>query len=282
MHPDDDHCYENAGHVDLEELCTERCSHHPAFFAQSVNGADVQRSAAHSEAARCLGRSSQARSSLPVLFLLGTMSMVQLHSASAYLIKSHLYWERVGAFPHYLTGKPGLPAVAWPISSLCYNGPSCAKNTPDYRCNPDCGNPNIALKNDGAYPKAYLIRFVSSSISTPIPVECQHSFLPCGVMVRLGCNQLSHAARATFVVQVIDLVVDISLWDEVFEVSLPELHETVQLGTFCRDTSIPLTVPDNCETELPFFVMNITNEGFRGYAYLQHTAYWDYSTSSGI
>jgi hypothetical protein len=161
MHPDDDRCCENAGHVDLKELCTESCSHQSAFFAQSVNGADVQRSAAHSEAARCLGRSRQARSSLPVLFLLGAVSMVQLHSASAYLIKSHLYWERVGAFPHYLTEPPGQQGGAWPKSSLCYNGPSCAKNTPDYRCNPDCGNPNIALKNDGAYPKAYLIRFVS-------------------------------------------------------------------------------------------------------------------------
>jgi hypothetical protein len=81
--------------------------------------------------------------------------------------------------------------------------------------------------------------------------------------------------------QVIDLVVDINLWDEIFKESLPRLHDTVQLGTFCRDTGIPLDVPDNCETELPFFIMNITSEGFKGYAYLQHTSYWDYSKTSG-
>jgi hypothetical protein len=80
---------------------------------------------------------------------------------AAYLIKSHLHWERVGAFPHYLA-EPADGDLLWPKTTLCYNGPSCAKNGPDYQCNPNCGEPTIGLKDAGLnYPKAYLIRFVS-------------------------------------------------------------------------------------------------------------------------
>ena len=81
--------------------------------------------------------------------------------------------------------------------------------------------------------------------------------------------------------QVIDLVVDHKLWTDVFMVIAPKVGEITQLGTFCRDTTIPLTLPDNCETELPFKVVNITDEGFAGYVYLQHTHMWDYSTVIG-
>jgi len=114
---------------------------------------------------------------MPALVLLGAALVLQAPAAAAYLIKSHLYWERVGAFPHYLTEPPGQQGGAWPRSSLCYNGPTCAKNTPDYRCNPDCGNPDISLKNNIAYPKAYLIRFVSSALPLPFvylaqPPQC--------------------------------------------------------------------------------------------------------------
>ena len=91
---------------------------------------------------------------------MGAALLLQAPAASAYLVKSHLYWERVGAFPHYLTTTAGA-AGSWPKSQLCYNGPDCGKNTPEYQCNPDCGNPNIGLKDKNKYPKAFLIRFVS-------------------------------------------------------------------------------------------------------------------------
>jgi hypothetical protein len=95
------------------------------------------------------------------LCVLGAALVLQAPAASAYLIKSHLYWERVGAFPHYLTTPPGGQSASWPKSTICYNGPSCAKNLPEYGCNPDCGNPDIGLTNAAAFPKAFLIRFVS-------------------------------------------------------------------------------------------------------------------------
>jgi len=78
---------------------------------------------------------------------------------SAYLIKSFMHWERVGAFPQYITQKPS--GSTWPRSRHCWNGP-CGKNTPDYLCNPDCGNPNIGMTDDTKYPKAFLIRIVSA------------------------------------------------------------------------------------------------------------------------
>lgn len=93
--------------------------------------------------------------------VVGAALLLQAPAASAYLIKSSLYWERVGAFPHYLTTPPGGVGASWPKSGLCYNGPGCGKNTPEYRCNPDCGNPNIGIKDSTKYPKAFLIRFVS-------------------------------------------------------------------------------------------------------------------------
>ena len=93
--------------------------------------------------------------------------LLQAPAASAYLIKSHLYWERVGAFPHYLTQPTGGgTSFTWPRSSLCYNGPDCSKSI-DQLCNPDCGNPNIGIAPPGgssqhaAYPKPFLVRFVS-------------------------------------------------------------------------------------------------------------------------
>ena len=136
------------------------CAHSPSPLSSHAcaNGPGDQR--AHSKVQG--RRQRRPASRIPALVLLGVALVLQAPSAAAYLIKSHLYWERVGAFPHYLTEPPGQQGGAWPRSSLCYNGPSCAKNTPDYRCNPDCGNPDIALTNDNAYPKAYLIRFVSS------------------------------------------------------------------------------------------------------------------------
>jgi len=82
--------------------------------------------------------------------------------------------------------------------------------------------------------------------------------------------------------QVIDLVVDITLWPNVFFVTKPELGMTnVRIGTLCRDLSMPLDMPDNCETELPFMVMNITDEGYDGYVYMQHASMWDYSKVLG-
>lgn len=168
MHVAADRTCENARCMGLRQAGLEDSFHRTSFVAQSANGSDVHRPAARSEASR-LTRPMQTRR-VPLSIILGAAFMLQLHSASSYLIKSHLYWERVGAFPHYLTEPPGLQGGAWPKSSLCYNGPSCAKNTPDYRCNPDCGNPDIALTNDVAYPKAYLIRFVSiDPISEPKP-----------------------------------------------------------------------------------------------------------------
>lgn len=89
------------------------------------------------------------------------------------------------------------------------------------------------------------------------------------VAVRCGCRQ------------VIDLVVDMRMWQDVFLATKPELNSIAQLGTFCRDIGMPLDAPDNCEAELPFFIMNITDEGDEGYVYMQHTSMWDYSRGSG-
>jgi len=93
--------------------------------------------------------------------------LLQAPAASAYLIKSHLYWERVGAFPHYLTQPAGGgQSFTWPRSSLCYNGPDCSQSI-DQLCNPDCGNPDIGIAppggsvQDTSYPKPFLVRFVS-------------------------------------------------------------------------------------------------------------------------
>ena len=88
--------------------------------------------------------------------------VLQAPAASAYLIKSQLYWKRVGAFPQYLTGPWGGQGGSWPISTLCYNGPDCAPNMPDFMCNPDCGNPNISIVNATAFSKPLLVRFVST------------------------------------------------------------------------------------------------------------------------
>jgi len=105
-----------------------------------------------------------------VLYVLGAALMLHAPAASAYLLKSHLHWERIGAFPHYITtvgAGQATPTGKWPagpVNSLCYNGAGCGKNTPDYLCNPDCGNPNIGLAqgmDNANYPKAFLIRFVS-------------------------------------------------------------------------------------------------------------------------
>jgi hypothetical protein len=87
--------------------------------------------------------------------------LLQAPAASAYLIKSHLYWERVGAFPHYLTGHSGGgQSFDWPRSSLCYNGPDCSQSI-DQKCNSDCGNPDIGFQDASNYPKPFLVRFVS-------------------------------------------------------------------------------------------------------------------------
>ena len=83
--------------------------------------------------------------------------LLQAPAASAYLIKSHWYWERVGAFPHYLAGGQSGP---WPKSSLCYNGPDCSQSI-DKQCNSDCGNPGIGIQDATNYPKPFLVRFVS-------------------------------------------------------------------------------------------------------------------------
>ena len=101
-------------------------------------------------------------SSVYAWYVVVTALILQIPEASAYLVKSSLYWERVGVFPHYLTTPPGGIGASWPKSILCYNGPDCGKNTPDYRCNPDCGNPDIGIQDSQNYPKAYMIRFVSS------------------------------------------------------------------------------------------------------------------------
>ena len=82
--------------------------------------------------------------------------------------------------------------------------------------------------------------------------------------------------------QVIDIVVDVLLWEDVFENIPPKLGQIAQIGTFCRDINMPYTAPDNCETELPFLVVNATNEGYNGYLYLQHTSYFDYAISAGM
>jgi hypothetical protein len=76
--------------------------------------------------------------------------------------------------------------------------------------------------------------------------------------------------------------VDINLWPNVFFVNKPELGDTnVRIGTLCRDLSLPLDLPDNCESELPFMVMNISDEGYGGYVYMQHASMWDYSKVLG-
>ena len=79
-------------------------------------------------------------------------------------------------------------------------------------------------------------------------------------------------------------MVDSSLWQK-WQKNRPTIGQKTQLGTFCRDISLPLDYPDNCVTNLPFLVMNITSEGqfglsnnpSGGYAYLQHASQWDYS-----
>ena len=74
---------------------------------------------------------------------------------------------------------------------------------------------------------------------------------------------------------------DMNLFQE-FKISLPKVGGITQLGTFCRDIKMPLDAADNCETRVPFWVMNITQDaGFAGYAHLQHTSWWDYSTNPG-
>jgi len=81
--------------------------------------------------------------------------------------------------------------------------------------------------------------------------------------------------------QVIDLVVDVTLWPNVFLQQKPEINDIVQIGQFCRDINMPQNLPDNCETEVPFLVMNVTSEGHEGYAYLQHASIYDYSKQLG-
>jgi len=82
--------------------------------------------------------------------------------------------------------------------------------------------------------------------------------------------------------QVIDIVVDVSLWSDIFKNIPPKLGEIAQIGTLCRDINMPYDAPDNCETALPFLVMNATDEGYKGYLYLQHTSYFDYAISTGM
>ena len=212
--------------------------------------------------------------SVCALCVVGAVLLLQAPAASAYLVKSHLYWERVGAFPHYLTTTAGA-AGSWPKSQLCYNGPDCGKNTPEYQCNSDCGNPNIGLKDKNKYPKAFLIRFVSWHLAA-------HNWLAVPRLVQsLMPNCSMCFCRMCFCGQVIDVVVDIRMWADVFNAIKPTLNSITQIGTFCRDLAMPLDAPDNCEAELPFFVMNITNEGQEGYVYMQHTSMWDYSRGSG-
>lgn len=110
-------------------------------------------------------RTQQRRATaLRTLFAIGVGLVMHARGATGYLIKAHMHWERVGAFPHYLTTPPEEKDASkeWPRSTLCYNGPSCAKHMPDYDCNSDCGNPNIGIKDDTGqnYPKDYMIRFV--------------------------------------------------------------------------------------------------------------------------
>ena len=110
-------------------------------------------------------RTQQRRATaLRTLFAIGVGLVMHARGATGYLIKAHMHWERVGAFPHYLTTPPEEKDASkeWPRSTLCYNGPSCAKHMPDYACNSDCGNPNIGIKDDTGqnYPKDYMIRFV--------------------------------------------------------------------------------------------------------------------------
>ena len=208
--------------------------------------------------------------------------------ATGYLIKAHMHWERVGAFPHYLTTPPKPPGFQdwdWPLSTLCYNGPSCAKHTPDYYCNSDCGNPNIGIKDGQNYPKPQMIRFVrvpNPAIPRAPCVTPQPILLGlCECMLMNLTNPFLLPLHAW---QVIDLVVDSSLWQE-WNKPKPTIGDTTHLGTFCRDISLPLDYPDNCVTKLPFWVMNITSEGqfglsnnpSGGYAYLQHASQWDYS-----
>ena len=110
-------------------------------------------------------RTQQRRATaLRTLFAIGVGLVMHARGATGYLIKAHMHWERVGAFPHYLTTPPEEKDASkeWPRSTLCYNGPSCAKHMPDYACNSDCGNPNIGIKDDTGqnYPKDDMIRFV--------------------------------------------------------------------------------------------------------------------------
>jgi hypothetical protein len=128
---------------------------------------------AQAKRAFAAGRRHRCLSHAWTLCALGCVLVLQAHTASAYLVKSHLHWERIGAFPHYVNA-PSQNGTSWPYSSYCFNGPACGKNTPDYLCNPACGDPNIGLKDGGAWPKPFLIRFVSSLLS---PLSSQE-FLP--------------------------------------------------------------------------------------------------------
>ena len=114
----------------------------------------------------CDGKRSWARRSLRrgpravlALCVFAVALVLQAPSCTAYLIKSFMHWERVGAFPQFIMQRSR--GATWPRSRHCWNGP-CGKNTPDYLCNPDCGNPNIGMTDDSKYPKAFLIRIVSA------------------------------------------------------------------------------------------------------------------------
>ena len=205
-----------------------------AAFAEEARGRNWTR--------KCARRQRRAQV-LRGLCLLGTVLVLRAPEAAGYLLKSHMYWERIGAHPHYVnTPVQAENASSWPYSSHCFNGPACGKHTPDFRCNPKCGEPSLGQTDPSKWPKPFLIRFV------------------------------------------IDVVVDVRLWFEQFKIDPPMVDTVVRVGTFCRDLSMPLNLPDNCETELPFWVMHITEDrdlkalfpDFAGYAHLRHTSMWDY------
>ena len=88
---------------------------------------------------KCVRRQRRAQV-LKGLCLLGTVLVLRAPEAAGYLLKSHMYWERIGAHPHYVnTPVQAENASSWPYSSHCFNGPACGKHTPDFRCNPQCG-----------------------------------------------------------------------------------------------------------------------------------------------
>jgi len=179
-------------------------------------------------------------------------------------------WRFPALSHHYGRGRRELAKIA-----ALLQRPGLRQNTPEYQCNSDCGNPNIGLKDKNKYPKAFLIRFVSWHLAA-------HNWLAVPRLVQsLMPNCSMCFCRMCFCGQVIDVVVDIRMWADVFNAIKPTLNSITQIGTFCRDLAMPLDAPDNCEAELPFFVMNITNEGQEGYVYMQHTSMWDYSRGSG-